>query len=254
MPGTTPFLRSQFRLPAEVLRVATSRKIIACATVVEEIFPLLPDGIACEILDFGLHLTPDKLRHRLQAAIDAASMDTDTIILGYGLCSMAVVGLKANGCTLVVPRVDDCIALFLGSHAAHQEQLKQEPGTYYLTKGWIEAGDTPFAEYERLVERYGSAQASRMIGLMLKNYTRLAFIDTGHYEQARYREYARRMAEKFGLRYEEIPGSTALIQKMLYGPWDEDFVIAHPGETIGYTDFKKVATAGHCLSAVPAGT
>ncbi len=234
--------------------MTTSRKVIACATVVEEILPLLPDGIVCEALDFGLHLTPDKLRNRLQEAVDAASADADTIILGYGLCSMAVVGLKATGCTLVVPRVDDCIALFLGSHAAHQEQLRQEPGTYYLTKGWIEVSDTPFAEYERLVERYGQAQADRMMALTLKNYTRLAFIDTGHYDQERYREYARRMARQFGLRYEEIPGSTALIEKMLYGPWDGDFVIARPGETISYADFKATATTGCHSPAIPVET
>jgi hypothetical protein len=151
---------------------------------------------------------------------------------------MAVVGLKANRCTLVVPRVDDCIAIFLGSGAAYQEQSSREPGTYYLTKGWIEVNDTPFAEYEQLVKKYGPEQAERMIKLVLKNYTRLAFIDTGHYQQERYREYAQRIAGRFGLRYEEIPGSKALVKKMLNGPWDDDFVVARTGETIRYADFK----------------
>jgi hypothetical protein len=218
--------------------VTVSRKVIACATIIEEMLPLLPEDVTYEILDFGLHLTPERLRGRLQEAIDAASAEVDTIILGYGLCSMAVVGLKATGCTLVIPRVDDCIAIFLGSRAAYKKQFSQEPGTYYLTKGWIEVNDTVFAEYEGLVENYGPKQADRMIRLVLKNYTRLAFIDTGYYEQERYREYARRMARQFGLRYEEVPGSTALIRKMLYGPWDDDFVIAHPGETINYADFQ----------------
>jgi hypothetical protein len=222
--------------------VTASCKIIACATVIEEMLPLLPEGVTYEVLDFGLHLTPEKLRSQLQKAINAASAEADTIILGYGLCSMAVVGLKATGCTLVVPRVDDCIAIFLGSRAAYQKQFGQEPGTYYLTKGWIEVSDTPFAEYERLAEKYGPEQAERMVKLMLKNYTRLAFIDTGHYEQERYREYTRRMAEWLELRYEEIPGSKALVKKMLYGPRDDDFVIARPGDTIRYADFKPAAS------------
>lgn len=218
--------------------MAISRKVIACATVIEEMLPLLPEDVTYEVLDFGLHLTPEKLQGQLQRAINAAGTEADTVILGYGLCSMAVVGLRATGCTLVIPRVDDCIAIFLGSRAAYEKQFGQEPGTYYLTKGWIEVSDTPFAEYERLVERYGSERAERMIKLMLKNYTRLAFIDTGHYEQERYREYARRTAERFGLRYEEISGSKALVEKMLYGPWDDDFVVARPGETISYAHFR----------------
>jgi hypothetical protein len=230
---------------------AACTEVVACATVIEEILPLLPEGVAYEVLDFGLHLTPENLRNRLQATIDAASAKADTIILGYGLCSMAVVGLKATGCTLVIPRVDDCIAIFLGSHAAYKRQISQEPGTYYLTKGWIEVNDTPFAEYPWLVERYGPEQAERIIKLMLKNYTRLAFVDTGHYEQERYRAYARRMARQFGLRYEEIPGSTALIKKMIYGPWDDDFVIARPGDTISYADFKTTAVTTYNLSGLP---
>jgi hypothetical protein len=221
---------------------ALRTKVVACATVIEEMLPLLPDDMAYEVLDFGLHLTPENLRNKLQETIDASSSEMDTILLGYGLCSMAVVGLKATGCTLVVPRVDDCIAIFLGSYAAYKKQASQEPGTYYLTKGWIEVSDTPFAEYERLIEHYGPERADRMIKLLLKNYTRLAFIDTGHYEQEHYRQYARRMADKFGLRYEEIPGSNTLIKKMIYGPWDDDFVIARPGETISYADFKTTAT------------
>ena len=213
-------------------------QVVACATVIEEILPLLPEGLACQVLDFGLHLAPDTLRNMLQEAIDGASREAGTIVLGYGLCSMAAVGLKATECTLVVPRVDDCIGIFLGSDRAYKAQARKEPGTYYLTKGWIEVNGTPFAQYDRLAERYGPGRADRMIRLMLRNYTRLAFIDTGCYEQERYRQYARSTAERFGLRYEQIPGSTALIEKMLYGPWDDDFVVARPGDTIRYADFK----------------
>jgi hypothetical protein len=224
----------------------TRTRVIACATVLEEILPMLPAGMTYEVLDFGLHLHPENLRATLQAAIDAASAEADTILLGYGLCSLAVVGLKATNCTLVVPRVDDCIAIFLGSRAAYKAQSSGEPGTYYLTKGWIEVSDTPFEEHKRLIERYGQERADRMIKLMLKNYTRLAFIDTGHYDQAHYRAYACRTAEQFGLRYEEIPGSNVLIQKLLFGPWDDDFVVAQPGQTISYADFKTTSAGSKC--------
>ena len=226
-------------------------KIIACATVIEEMLPLLPADMAYEILDFGLHLNPGNLRDTLQTTINTASIDADTILLGYGLCSMAVVGLKATNCTLVVPRVDDCIAIFLGSSAAYKEQSGQEPGTYYLTKGWIEVSDTLFEEHKRLVERYGQARADRMIKLMLKNYTRLAYIDTGQHDQERYRDYAQRTAEQFELRYEEINGSDALVKKLLFGPWDDDFVVTQPGQTISYIDFKTSATTMCNLPGVP---
>jgi hypothetical protein len=212
-------------------------KIIACATVIEEMLPVMPDGLAYEVLDFGLHQTPNKLKNRLQEAVDASCNSFDTLILGFGLCSMAVVGLNSRGCTLVMPRVDDCIAIFLGSRQAYSDQARKEPGTYYLTKGWIEVADTPLDEFERMVARYGQEKAEHLIKVMLKHYTRLVYIDTGYQDKQAYVDYARSVAEKFDLRFEEITGSNALVLKMLTGSWDQDFVVIEPGRTISYLDF-----------------
>ena len=211
--------------------------VMACATVIEEMLPHLPEDMDHQVFDFGLHVNPDKLRSTLQQAIDAVSGQYDSIILGYGMCSQAVIGIKANGCRLVCPRVDDCIAIFLGSRGAYHAQCRAEPGTYYLTKGWIEVGDTPFSEYEHTVERFGKERAERLYKTMMANYKRLALINTGQYEIEKYREYAQRTADRFGLRYEEIEGSDALVKKMLFGPWDGEFVLLEPGETFTLQQF-----------------
>ncbi len=215
----------------------TRTLVLACATVIEEMEPLMPPGMPHEVFDFGLHVNPGELRSTLQEAINRVGDEIDTIILGYGLCSMAVIGIKAERQTLVVPRVDDCISIFLGSRGAYQQQAHAEPGTYYLTKGWIEVGDTPFSDYEHMVERYGPQRAERIMKIMLANYTRVALIDTGQYALDYYRDYARRTAARFNLRFEEIPGSNDLVRKMIFGPWDDAFVVAPPGEMISYGMF-----------------
>jgi hypothetical protein len=216
---------------------SASRRVIACETVIEEMLPFLPADVPYEVLDFGLHIRPAELKKVLQDKIDEASPKAEVLLLGYGLCSLAVVGLIARSATLVIPRTDDCIAIFLGSCRAYKDQIKKEPGTYYLTKGWIEAGDTPFEEHKLLIEKYGEAKAERMTRLMLKNYTRLAFINTGMYEIERYRDYTQKTAEKFELRFEEIEGSPDLVKKMVFGPWDSEFVVVSPGEVVSYQDF-----------------
>jgi hypothetical protein len=212
-------------------------KIIACQVVIEEMLPLLPQGVDCEILDFGLHVNPEKLKKTLQEKIDASRKEKGTILLGYGLCSRAVVGLRSEICSLVVPRVDDCISIFLGSRDAYLRQMKAEPGTYYLTKGWIETGDNLFGSHHQMVERYGPEQAERLIKRMLQNYTRLVFIDTGKYQVEHYREYSKQMASRYDLRFEEITGSPTLVAEMINGPWDGDFVVVPPGQAISYEDF-----------------
>jgi hypothetical protein len=171
--------------------------------------PLLPPEVGHRVLDFGLHIDPARLRQALQQAIDEVDP----------------------------PRVDDCISIFLGSGGAYRKQTRSEPGTYYLTKGWIEVGESPFSEHEKTVQRYGPEKAERIYQIMLKNYTRLALINTGHYDLERYRDYARRTAERFSLRYEEIEGSTDMVKKMINGPWDEEFIVVQPGETIALNHF-----------------
>lgn len=211
--------------------------LLACATVIEEILAFLPEEMDYKVFEFGLHVNPGKLRETLQIAITELGERYETIILGYGLCSLAIVGIKADGCRLVVPKVDDCISIFLGSRKAYNNQTKAEPGTYYLTKGWIEVGDTPFSEYDHAIKQFGKERADRMYHIMMRNYNRLALIDTGQYELEKYRDYAEKTADKFNLQYEEISGSDAMVRKMIFGPWDDEFVVINSGETFVMDQF-----------------
>ncbi len=211
--------------------------VIACATVMEEMRPFMPDGLDHHVFEFGLHITPKKLRIALQQKINDASRKYETIILGYGLCSLAITGIYAPHSRLVVPRVDDCIAIFLGSRAAYQAQFSQQPGTYYLTRGWIEVGDTPFSEYQRNLARYGKENADLVYTTMMAHYTRLALILTSGSGMEPYRLFAQETAAQFGLLYEEIQGSDALVRKLLLGPWDEEILVAEAGTPISIDPF-----------------
>ncbi len=219
-------------------------KIIACASVIEEMLPFLPAHIEYKEVEPGLHINADKLRNSIQAIIDDSSEEFENIVLGFGLCSMAAVGLKALRSRLIVPRVDDCIGLFLGSQESYKNQLEKEHGTYFLSKGWIEAGVTLIEEFKQVEERMGKEAADIIKDRMLKGYTRLAFIDMGHIDQDGYRAFSKKAAGELGLRYDEIRGTDRLIKRMIFGPWDENkFIIKQPGEKISFGDFKADLTS-----------
>jgi hypothetical protein len=212
-------------------------KVIACATLAGEIEAFAPDGLMCTTLDFGLHIMPNKLHAALQTEIDATPPAVDTILFGYGMCSRGTVGLEARNFRLVIPRVDDCIALFLGSREAFLREHRRVPGTFYLSKGWIAAGDDPYSEYLKLRERYGHERAYRLEKRVIEHYTRLALIYTGKGPEDQHRTYARHEANFFDLAYEEIQGTDTLLRKLLEGDWDDDFVVVQPGERVRYESF-----------------
>ena len=114
-------------------------------------------------LEYGLHRVPAKLTVAIQEAIDAIH-EPSLILLGYGLCGNGLAGVQAGQHTLLIPRADDCIAILLGSRAAYLHEFESEPGTYYLTKGWLESGSDPLKEFHEYSEKYGPEQGDMVDG------------------------------------------------------------------------------------------
>jgi hypothetical protein len=219
--------------------------LIACPAVVRELADDRRAAVRTIELDVGLHRTPSRLTAALQQAVHEveACPAVTTVVLGYGLCSNAVLGLRAGRCPLVVPRVDDCVALVLGSNEAFAEQARVAAGTYYLSRGWIESDSTIFHEHELMAARYGEEKATRLTRLLLAHYTRLALVNTGRYDLAAYRDFARSRAARFDLAYEEIAGATALVDALLSGPWDDRFVVVPPGDEITFAMFHRFTSS-----------
>ncbi len=207
------------------------RVVLACKTVEEEIRRILPADVELRGLEQGLHRTPEKLREALQLEID--SIDADEILLGYGLCGNGVAGLKSATARIVVPRVDDCIAILLGSYERYKQEFDGEPGTYWLSHGWIEHAQDPYKEYERVREKYDEETAVWVAHETMKGYHRVALIDTWARPLSELRGYAQKFADFFKLDYQEMEGSGELVRALVAGTYPEDdFVVVQPGQEI----------------------
>jgi hypothetical protein len=212
--------------------------VISCNIMKDEILQFQGNGISFVFLEQSLHRTPQKMKEVIQDEINRADeWEGDYIILGYGLCSNGILGVKSNRHSIVIPRVHDCIALFLGSHERYLEEHHKEPGTYYLTKGWIEEAKSPLGVYHEYCGRYGMETAEWAIREELKNYTRIALVDTGLRLSESHRQHARENARFLNLRYEEIKGSLEFFERMLRGAWENGFVILTPDEEVTQSSF-----------------
>jgi hypothetical protein len=199
----------------------------------DELMAVSVPGVRFEFLERGLHRTPPRMTIAIQDKIHQADDEVDYIVLGYGLCGNGIVGVKTEKQPLVIPKAHDCIDLFLGSHEARQREAQKAPGTYYLTKGWIEDGKPPLALVEEYMQRYARETVEWLISEEFKHYTRVVLIDTGVCDLFTYRNHARANADFLGVAYEEIQGHLAFFEKMVKGQWDKDeFIILQPGEEI----------------------
>ncbi len=215
--------------------------ILACRVLQSLMAPFVREtGTPATFMDYGLHRTPQLMTPALQAELDRLP-EPSTVILGYGLCGNGLDGLKAGRHTLIVPRADDCIAMLLGSYARYIEEFSAEPGTYYLTKGWLESGSHPLKEYRELVDQYDPATADWLIDEMYRNYKRLVLVAPTPEELEAYRPLAQEVAafcaERWGYRYEERLGSTAFVEQLIalapgLSQSNADFLIIPPGGEI----------------------
>ena len=212
------------------------RVIIACRVMETELRAVFQGrpGVTIRYLDQGLHRTPRKMASVVQREVDRASVHTDRVVLGYGLCSNGIVGVKAREPGLLVPRCHDCIALFLGSPGAHAEAFERRPGTYYLTNGWILEKKDPLGIVEDdYAPRLGKETAVWAMEQELKHYTHIALINTGAGDLAFLRRRAIENASFFKKEYIEIRSGLGFFSKIVDGPYKEaDFLFIRPGESI----------------------
>lgn len=227
--------------------------IIACnvlAKDIEQVAAQLGLSPGFEFLPGGLHERPDELRRRLQAAIDrhCASGSWDRLVIGYGACGRGTVGIQAREIPLSIPRVHDCISLFLGGDHLYQEQFRRYPGTFYITDGWLAGkgnpekcgrayaymGDTKIY-FEELADQYGAEHARatfKFLNSWRTNYQRAVYIDTGaRHGSDRARCHAEAMAAENNWVFESIKGDHRLLRLLLtVGKSTAEILTVPPGQ------------------------
>ncbi|MCX7746076.1 MAG: DUF1638 domain-containing protein [Clostridia bacterium] len=237
-------------------------KLIACSIMSREISYLASKStclIDITFLNQGLHMTPHKLKDMIQEEIEKAEKYSkrcdvnenpgyDYILIGYGLCSNGIAGIKSSKIPLVIPRAHDCITLLLGSKDRYNYFFNKNPGTYWYSAGWIERGNPPCEEwYNRLssnyLVKYGEDNAQYLMEAeqnWLKEYKYASLIYWNCLDNLKfYREFALKSAQYFGWDYSQIEGYPEFLQRILNGEFDEKEVLVVPPEKKVFASFKE---------------
>ena len=220
--------------------------ILACKVFQNWLEQLLPAGWEAKIafFDYGLHAVPRKLRQTIQSAIDSIEQPS-LIVLGYGLCGNGLDQINAGKHSLLIPRTDDCIAIHLGSYQVYRQEMSREPGTYYLSKGWLEAGTNPLEESRAYEKKYGAETSAYLMDTQYHHYRRLMRVARNSQELEIYRPKAQDVAAfcaRWGMRYEERIGSDVYLQRLVeiaFNPdqMGDDFLLIPPGGILTQAQF-----------------
>jgi len=219
------------------------KKIIACGSIKPELENIKEDtdGADIEFLPQNLHRAPDKMVEAIQKALDNIDEGYDQVILGYGLCSNGIVGLKAPKQGLYIPRSHDCVAFYLGSREKYFSIFSKHPGTYHLTPAWIDNEKDPLGLIENeYTRRVGREMAEETMQYEIRNYEYISFINTGTRDTDKYRKRAKENASYFNKKFIEYNGTGEYFRKMLYGPYDKkDFIYISPNCKVKQNEFLK---------------
>ncbi|MBW9146776.1 DUF1638 domain-containing protein [Clostridium sp. CM027] len=213
-------------------------KIIACEVMKKELLSITPVlDVEFEFISMNLHLYPEKLRKELQCIIER-STGYSRIILAFGLCGGAAKGLVPTHCTLTIPKVHDCISIFLDSGKLNQGIYEKKTGTFYLSCGYMNSEKSILAEHNRIKDKYGEKKALKVLSRMYEGYNQILFIKTGCCSEKADIEQSEEIAKLLNLSHDTIKGSDTFIEQIVKGPWDNDkFINISPGGIVKEDDF-----------------
>ena len=196
--------------------------IICCRSLEQEVRAVADNHPAVrrlEILNWELHIEPDRLLDTVIRKIRSMEEDVRAVLLGYGRCQ-AMDRLPDDFKVPVFrPAADDCIGILLGQER-YEAELQREAGTWFFTPGWTDMG-MEFIFHELQISQMADKFVAKgkdpmeLAHRMLQEYTRGLFIDMAMGDQTALLQKAREISGEFGFRLERTRGSLSLLEETL---------------------------------------
>ena len=208
--------------------------ILGCSSLreyVESAQEKLGTSYQTVFLDRVYHRDPAEMREHVVEALAALDPEVDTVLVAMGFCGGSWDRVPVP-CRLVIPRVDDCVSLLLQMTDEVKSDLK-EPGHLYIREK--DPSEVSFKRiFESLTRDIDEETRRRYHRDWQDLYEEIDIIDTG-INGCREPEYLAKVKEDadwLDARTAYVPGGTHLLEKLISGKWDGQFLVVEAGGTV----------------------
>lgn len=214
--------------------------ILSCSSLkdyVEEAQKVSHTDYPVIYLDRKYHMEPRIMRQMILEEEKKMSPNIDTVLVAMGFCGGSWEQVTFTRRT-VIPRVDDCISLLLQKTDEYIPNLK-ETGHMYMADIDPEDFDMEKMFRDMPCDEYEGISKDELLHMFFDNYHYLDVVDTGFNDcySEDYAAKAQKNADLMNVTLDYVEGSNHLLEKLISGNWDEQFLIAEAGHMIRHADF-----------------
>ena len=234
---------------------------IACDLVAKS-----PHIIDLEFVPMLSHVEPEALKRSIREIIERSTSGTgrkyDALILGFGLCGNAVIGLTCP-VPMVIPRAHDCCTIHLGSKERFIAEFGDILSARWCSTGYFERGrllsigfsdleqlanHKTTAEYMGYVEQYDEETADYLWETLHPKMetSESVYIKVDGFEYSKSLERYQEEMDKADITLKIVDGDISLLSALVNGDWDDErFLTIPPGMKIaGVYDMEQIMKAG----------
>ena len=187
-------------------------------------------------LDRRLHAEPKRMRSSILETLEALPPSCETVLAAMGYCGGSWNHIPLSR-RVVIPKVDDCITLLLHTDDTPHGNLKEAGHMYFRD---CDTGAYSIESMkEEICRTYGMEFGTSIFGSWFQNYTNADIIDTGVYDcySEEYVTEAQKNADLIRCSLGYVEGSNRILEKLVSGQWDAQFIVLESGQEMTEQDF-----------------